>query len=251
MAGSKLHSSSLTKEIAEKAIKRIQEDPFVTGILLCEGDESSIDKAVYSAIFEDLYVFPVGSCETVKNILPRVRKRLLAYGVHTFGIIDRDALSKIEMRQLLKCIGVTTTKLPFIENMICTPEMIRVICQKKGFSFEEKLHKIQITLMRVLWQKLKEALPINIGIRKNERLWELMIGATTKKNAFHKVVTKENILYVFRDKVVVSVVAASLGINGKQAYYNEIKQLLSSEEYKEVTVKNLKKYIGKFPNDSE
>ena len=70
------------------------------GVLFCEGDENSIDKVVYSAIFPDLMVVPLGSCSTVMRILPRVRKKLSVYHLYAFGIIDRDALSKQEVKKL-------------------------------------------------------------------------------------------------------------------------------------------------------
>ena len=60
--------------IAELILEELTEDSEKVGALLCEGDENSIDKAVYSAIFPNLVIFPLGSCCEIKD-------RLTKYGL--------------------------------------------------------------------------------------------------------------------------------------------------------------------------
>ena len=157
------------KEETEFAIENIPKDGEIIGILFCEGDENSIDKAIYSLVFPNLCVIPVGGCSTVVRLTPRVRQSLELYGIYVYGIVDRDALSKKEMKGLHKKTGVYTTKLPFAENIICCPKAIELVCEIQGLVFEDVLKKIERELLKILWQKLKEALPINLGIEKREK----------------------------------------------------------------------------------
>ncbi len=201
------------------------------GILLCEGDDNSIDKAVYSLVFPELCIVPVGGCSIVSRYTPKIRNNLLDLGIYVFGIIDRDALSKREIKNLNYRTGVYTTKLPFIENIICAPETLEIVCDIKNLDFELLLNKIETELLKTLWQKMKEALPINLGVEKNERIKSLCVGVETRKKQILKVVSKDNILYSYRDKIIVSIVGNALGLQGKKPYYNEIMEMMKNPDY--------------------
>ena len=160
--------------------------------------------------------------------------------------MHRDALSKKEIKRLLNNKGIYTTKLPFIENIICSPEVLKWVCEYTGIYYEELLHKIETELLKNLWQKLKEALPINLGIEKNERILYLQISASTRKQYIEKRVDKESILYSYRDKIVTLIVGTHLGLKGKKAYYEFIMEMLKLEEYREPLSKAFANFIPKF-----
>ncbi|MBO5142472.1 MAG: DUF4435 domain-containing protein [Clostridia bacterium] len=234
---------SYSQSIVNYVLDEIEEDKKKIGVLLCEGDENSIDKQVYSAIFPELVIVPLGCCCTIMRILNRVKRTLAASGIYAFGIIDRDALSKSEIKKLKRERGVYTTKLPFIENIICTPEVIRYVCEDLKLDYNEVIEKINEQLMKALWQKLKEALPINLGIERNERIESLEIGAHTKNKNIRKLVDRNNILYAYRSKVIVSIVASEVHISGRDEYYKKIEQMLSSEKYHANLVKAMARYV--------
>lgn len=233
----------LVKDIVQRVLEEITFPQI--GVLLCEGDENSIDKAVYQAIFPNLMVVPVGSCCTIMKLLYRVRKKLAVYHLYAFGIIDRDALSKREIKKLQEEKNLYTTKLPFIENIICTPEVITYLCKAKGLESEPIISRIQDELVRILWRQLKETLPINIGIPKGERIEFVSIQAATKQKRVEKFVNRESILYAYRDKVIVSIVGAAFGMQNRKLYYEEIKILLQREEYQNRLAKVMAKYVPK------
>ena len=220
-----------SQEVINCVLSEIEQDKSKVGVILCEGEETSIDKYVYSAIFPEFVILPLGSCCTIMRLLARVRRVLAASKIYAFGIIDRDALSKPEIKKMKDDRGVYTTKLPFIENIICAPEVLRYVCEDLGLNFEESLENINEHLMKALWQKFKEALPINLGIERNERIESLQIGAHTKKKDIAKLVDRTNILYAYRSKVIVSIVATELNMGEKTNYYNKIIEMLSSEKY--------------------
>ena len=235
----------LAKDIVDFVLDEIEKDPSKIGVLLCEGCGTSIDKTVYSAIFPNLIVIPVGSCTTIMRLLYRVRRKLQAYGIYAFGIIDRDALSKQEIKNVFAEKGIYTTKLPFIENIICAPEVLMYVCEEKNLDFEYVKKKIQNELIKMLWQHLKETLPINIAIQKDEWIENIAIRAATKQKKVEKLVDRDSILYAYRDKVIVSVVANAVGIRHRKDYYEEIRILLQKEKYRDALIRVMAKYVPK------
>ena len=213
------------------------------GILLCEGNESSIDTVIYSLVFPYFLVIPVGGCTNVCKSLSTVRRRLAPFNMYVFGIIDRDGLSKAEIRANYYKNGVLVTKLPFIENIICVPEMIKIVCKYKGLNYATVLRQVKDELMKSLWKKFKETLPLNLGIDKDEKILELSISASTKKKSISKQITSDNILYSYRDKVVASVIAAHVGLNGRKEYYALVTEMLQYDEYKNEVLRVVSKYI--------
>lgn len=235
MAKSDEEKNLSLKELTDEVYNRMNQDRAnhgtKIGALLCEGDESSIDKAVYSLVFPELCIVPVGGCTIVTRYTPKIRKSMQDLGIYVFGIIDRDALSKREIKSLNHRTGVYTTKLPFIENLICAPETLKIVCEIKGLNYDVFLNKIETELLKTLWQKMKEALPINIGVEKNERIRSICVGVETRRKQILKVVSKDNILYSYRDKIIVSIVGNALGLQGKKPYYNEIMEMMRRPEY--------------------
>lgn len=235
----------LAKDIVNYVLDEIEKDSNKIGVLLCEGCPTSIDKTVYSAIFPNLVVIPVGSCTTIIRLLHRVRKKLQVHKVYAFGLIDRDALSKKEIKHLFEERKIYTTKLPFIENIICTPEVLMHICEARKLDFERIKKRVQDELIKMLWKHLKDTLPINIAIQKDERIENIAIQAATKEKKVEKVVNRDSILYAYRDKVIVSVVANAIGIRHRKDYYEEIKRMLEQEKYHDVLVRAMAKYVPK------
>lgn len=231
--------------IVEYVLSEVKNDKEKIGVLLCEGDESSIDVAVYSAVFPNLVVVPLGGCCNVMRLLHKVKKMLATESIYAFGIIDRDALSKPEIKRMYNERGVYTTKLPFIENIICAPEIIKIVCEDLKLDYEVTIEKIHEQLMKKLWQKLKEALPINLGIEREERIEILQIGASTKKKKIEKRVNRENILYAYRSKVIIPTVAAEVCMESGDEYYLKVKQMLEDERYHSDLVNVMSKFIPK------
>ena len=236
----------IINEIECWAISEIEKEDPMFGVLLCEGTETSIDKDVYEAVFPDLLVVPVGGCTNVPKYLSPLRRRLAQYELYAFGIIDRDALSKTEIKKQLSEHRVYTTKLPFIENIICTPEILRFVCIYKGVKYEELINQVQEELMKALWKKMKEALPINLGIEKNEKIISLSIGASTKRKSINKKVCESNILYSYRDKVITTIIGSHIGVKNRKEYYAMIREMLNKPKYHDDMAKAFSKFIPKF-----
>ncbi len=213
------------------------------GVLLCEGDESSVDMAVYQLVFPNLLVVPVGGCSNVIKFTNTLRKWLRKVKMYCFGIVDRDSLSKQEIKRLYENSGVCTTKLPFIENLISTPEVIKCVCEYKKVDFIPFLHSVQEDVMKHLWRTLKDTIPINISIEKRESIKSLYLRASTSSKEVSKEVNPDNVLYVFRDKGITSIISSKLGIKGKHGYYSMIIELVKMKEYQDELRHAFSRYI--------
>lgn len=227
------HSSSeyarkekmLAIELAEYAANAIKDNQDKVGILLCEGLENSIDIVLYTAYYEHLVVIPYNGCSDIKRMVPRVRK-YSEYPV--FGIIDRDNLSKQKIKELAKN-GIYATKLPFIENIICCPEMLKLITTKRGLNYSEVITKVRTALTAALVERLAYLNPFNVDIANGQEILYVNISIKTKGSTVNKTIDLNNVMYTFRDKVIVNEVASALGMNSKEHYYEFIKEQLNSE----------------------
>ena len=146
-------------EIADIVAKVMEADKSKIGSLLCEGLSNSIDVALYSIAYPNLVVIPANGCSDVIKLLPRVRK-FSEYPA--FGIIDRDNRSKRKLKQL-EMQGVYATKLPFIENIICCPEVLKAISRIDGLNYADIIRKVRSALTAILVEKLSYLNPYNFS----------------------------------------------------------------------------------------
>lgn len=239
----------LARKILKKKIEK-------TGILLCEGYRNSIDYIVYSRVYKCLEVIPIGDyfntlngpnkydrtfekvdggCTAIIKIISKVRK-LLSKGSRykTYGIIDRDGLSKVEIKRLLNDYGIYCTKLPFIENVICAPEVIEILCRSNSMDYTETMRSIQEDVMRHLWRKICISLPINMYVSDDETIKKVNIHVMTSKKRVDKNTNMENIIYIYRDKAIASIVSQHFNRSGRKKYYEFIEMALNGKYEKDL-----------------
>ena len=219
-------------EVYSNEIKRIcrlieqnYDDSIHAGILLCEGDENSIDVKLYSKVYPYLYVIPVGGWSDVEKLVKSVRKRNEEKSV--FGLIDRDSNSKREIRQYKKEKGIYCTKLPFVENIICTPETIKIFCRYLNLDYKKTIKTIDEVALKALTHKFREALPVNISISLDDLIDSVYICIRTNEGVQQeKIVDESNILYSYRDKTIANIVAEAIGLRGRPSYYDFFADML-------------------------
>lgn len=213
----------LAIEIAKTCADTILSNNDKKGVLLCEGLETSIDVAVYSVVYPNLIVIPSNGCTDVIRMTPRIRKYSDFW---VLGIIDRDSRSKSVANSLAKQ-GIFTTKLPFIENIICCPEVLKVICREKGLDYQSIIREIRSDLTNVLAEKLRYLNPFNVEIPAEQEISSVRITIVSKDRTVNKSIDLDNVMYTFRDKTIVSKVADAMGFRSKDVYYQFIAQELN------------------------
>lgn len=213
----------LAIEIAKTCAETILSNNDKKGVLLCEGLETSIDVAVYSVVYPNLIVIPSNGCTDVIHMVPRIRKYS---DFLVLGIIDRDSRSKSVVNSLAKQ-GIFATKLPFIENIICCPEVLKVICREKGLDYQSIIREIRSDLTNVLAEKLRYLNPFNVEIPAEQEISSVRITIVSKDRTVNKSIDLDNVMYTFRDKTIVSKVADAMGFRSKDVYYQFIAQELN------------------------
>lgn len=221
------HFKMQAKEIASYAAEIIEQDRSKKGILLCEGTQNSMDVYLYSAIYESLVVVPVGGCSDIRKLMPFMRK----YSEYkTFGIVDRDNNSKRKIREMQKVNQIYSTKLPFIENIICCPEVLKIITKNSGLSYAEIIKEVRSGLASILVEKLSLLNPFNVDLPYDKEVQFVSITIVAGDNMVQKTIDLSNVMYTFRDKAIVGKVADAMGFHGREAYYSFLKKELSTNK---------------------
>jgi energy-coupling factor transporter ATP-binding protein EcfA2 len=135
-------------------------------VLFVEGDESGLDKEVYSLLFPEEHVVSRASANKVVeatkaiNALPR-------FHMSARGIVDRDRREDEEIAAL-RAAGVSVLAVAEIENLMCIPEALVAVAQytceyssqrasvvdraKSAVLAELKKQQMQQVMKRVLYQ---------------------------------------------------------------------------------------------------
>ena len=241
-----MECSSQVRKLEIKQICKLIDENYDSSIhvavLMCEGDENSIDAKIYSKIYPYFYIIPSGGCSDIAKLIPSIRKR--NEEILIFGLIDRDANSKKEIRQLRENMGIYCTKLPFIENIICAPEVIKILCKYLNIDFERTIKTIKESLLKAWISKLKDAFPMNVSILRDDLIESASILIKKKDGTLvEKTISESNILYRYRDKAIASIVADALLLKGRQAYYDFIKKMLEEPIISNDILKAMRAYL--------
>lgn len=195
------------------------------GVLLCEGNKDSIDVKLYTKVYPYLAIIPTGGCTDVIKLIHSIRKRNEDKLI--FGLIDRDTNSKTEIKKLEREKGVYCTKLPFIENIICTPEVIKILCRYLNQDYRKTIKEINESVLKSLTNKIKEALPVNVSISRDELIDSIAFSIKKKDGSVvQKTVNESSVLYSYKDKTIASIVADAFMLKGRHAYYDFIAEML-------------------------
>lgn len=210
---------NLAQNIATTSAEKINADRNKKGILLCEGKETSFDVILYSAVYPELVVVPANGCTDIIKLMPFMRK----YSEFpVFGIIDRDNCSKKLIRKREREEQVYSTKLPFIENVICCPEVLKILCEIYGKNYSEVLREVRASLAELLADKMNLLNPFNIELPRDEVVQSVSITIVTKSSKIVKNIDLSNIMYTFRDKAIVGKVADAMGFRSRERYYDAL-----------------------------
>ena len=111
-------------------------------ILFIEGTSSSLDLPLYNALFPGLSVVSKGSCIDVKRAVTGLRESCDLHHVEVFGLIDRDALSEEEIRELAKK-GVFALGVCSVEALYYCSDAIATVAHRQaeslGFKADEMI----------------------------------------------------------------------------------------------------------------
>lgn len=99
-------------------------------VLFIEGEIGSLDDRLFSAVYEDLSIKPVGSCRKVFEISSSFDAQRDFHSINSKGIIDRDRRSDEEISNLPT--GISVLDVAEVENLFLLPQVVNSVSKHLG-----------------------------------------------------------------------------------------------------------------------
>lgn len=177
-------------------------------VIFCEGRENSIDVKIYTILYEDAIIIPVGSWVDVEiNV-----KKFSRMGDYYCGIMDRDKRGKYK-QILLRNNNIFCLQVRAVENLLVTDKIILRIMQSL------KIAKPKATLKKIKKEIFKE---------------------TMAESDLNYSIKEKDILLFYEPHDVITKVANKINIS-KNQYFEEFFALLNRKGKYRV-VEDLKEY---------
>ncbi|MCF2147925.1 AAA family ATPase [Desmonostoc muscorum LEGE 12446] len=124
-------------------------------ILFVEGQRGSLDYKLYQAIYPDFLIMPRDGCNKVIESTKAMRNNSSLHHVEVFGIIDMDYRRENEIVSLGES-GIFPLKVALVENLICVPEILKVVAENLVLDFEDIYQKVSDFLINTLGTELED-----------------------------------------------------------------------------------------------
>lgn len=167
-------------------------------ILFVEGDENSLDQAVYRCCFPEWTVIPKSSCEEVIHSVATMRNSPELTRVTCAGIVDADDCRDDDVAKLNN-LGVFVLPVSEIENVFLLPNVSRSIAESEGFEGEEldrclerleqavfdmvSSETIEVVVMRYCRRRIDRMLK-SLDVGESENLSDLIAEYHHKSTSF-------------------------------------------------------------------
>ena len=119
-------------------------------VLFVEGTYSRFDYNIYSQVFKEHQVIPVGGCDNVIRLTNAFNDsiRQLHY-LSIQGLIDRDNRNE-EQIELLQEKGIYCINVAIVENLFLVPEVFKIIVQRLELDFTDKQEQLERKILEKL-----------------------------------------------------------------------------------------------------
>src|SRR5581483_1567785 len=98
-------------------------------LLFVEGDESSYDAAIYTALYPKEMVVPRQSCEKVIEATKSMSGLPALHNLSVRGLVDRDRRGDEEI-DALRANGLLVADVAEVENLLCLPEALEGVARQ-------------------------------------------------------------------------------------------------------------------------
>ncbi len=138
-------------------------------VLFIEGDAThSIDSRLYSAIFPEYTVKPVGSCNRVIEATRTFGAFSQMHRMESHGLVDRDRRSEAEV-SYLRYKGVMVPEVAEVENIFLSEPVIRIMAEVCGRNPEKVVKETRRMVVKAFSQQIpRQALEHTRHIMKRD-----------------------------------------------------------------------------------
>lgn len=122
-------------------------------VIFVEGDsQHSIDIRLYSLVFKEWTIRPLGSCDKVIESTRTFNDLRQMHHLRSRGIVDRDRRSEKEV-EYLRNKQILVPEVAEIENIFLLPEVIRIMARRRGKDSEKIIRRIKKDVIHTFKQK--------------------------------------------------------------------------------------------------
>ncbi|MDE5795460.1 MAG: DUF4435 domain-containing protein [Muribaculaceae bacterium] len=116
-------------------------------ILFTEGDTShSIDIRLYSVVFPEFTVKPLGSCDKVIESTRTMQSLKTMHRIDSYGLVDRDRRSEQEV-EYLRAKHILVPDVAEIENIFLSPGVVMTMAEIRGRNPKKVLKAVRQEVM--------------------------------------------------------------------------------------------------------
>ncbi len=105
-------------------------------VIFVEGGYDSLDFIIYSKVYNDYFIIPVGSCQQVKQQVNAIAQNKQFHHIKAYGIIDGDSLNN-EEKQNNQTNQIYALSVAIIENIFLLEEVINKICKIENIELDK------------------------------------------------------------------------------------------------------------------
>lgn len=236
-------------------------------ILFTEGDMShSIDMRLYSVVFPEFTVKPLGSCDKVIESTRTMQSLRTMHRIESYGLVDRDRRSDQEV-EYLRAKNILVPEVAEIENIFLSPGVVQTMAEirdrnpKKILKVvrQEVLHKFEQMLENQALQHTRHRMKRDVERKIDARFTcitalELHIKSLIKKlkprETYDQILAEfrkmarggdyEGVLRIFNHKPMFtgSCVAKSLGFSNVDDYVSGVIAAMKHHDEKAEKLRN-------------
>ncbi|MEC4805275.1 MAG: AAA family ATPase, partial [Jaaginema sp. PMC 1080.18] len=248
-------------------------------ILFVEGNESSLDKTLYSLIFPNISIVPKASCLDVVQTVSSIKKSDALHWISAFGIIDGDGnqRSDTELDELREK-GIYALSVYSVESIYYHPNIQELIANRKadilGGDFSDYLEKAKNEAIdsiresnieylaakvaeKAILKKVSNHLPTRQSIQAKERIdidkhinvEELF---TEECNRLRTAIANKDLMkiisiYPIRESQVLKKICEGLRFQSRDDYERAVRKLLLDKEPEALNI--VKSFFESLVND--
>ncbi|MDE7345209.1 MAG: DUF4435 domain-containing protein [Muribaculaceae bacterium] len=124
-------------------------------ILFTEGDTShSIDMRLYSVVFPEFTVKPLGSCDKVIESTRTMQSLRTMHRIESYGLVDRDRRSEQEV-EYLQAKHILVPEVAEIENIFLAPGVVETMAEIRNRNPKKVIKAVRQEVMRKFEQMLE------------------------------------------------------------------------------------------------
>jgi hypothetical protein len=124
-------------------------------VIFLEGDNSSIDYELYSQVYQDKTLEPIGSCEKVIQVVEAFRSQQGFHHIESYGIIDRDRRQNKDVVMLNK-EGIWVLDVAEAENLLLISPVVKAVANHMGKNANDVFAQVQTNIINFFSSQIED-----------------------------------------------------------------------------------------------